>query len=43
MWPTGPRAYGFPGVVVDGNDVLACYEAMKTGASTGLAPARARP
>ncbi len=21
--------YGFPGVVVDGNDVLACYEAMK--------------
>ena len=22
--------YGFPGVVVDGNDVLACYEAMKT-------------
>jgi 2-oxoisovalerate dehydrogenase E1 component alpha subunit len=27
-----PRAegYGFPGVVVDGNDVLACYGAMKT-------------
>jgi 2-oxoisovalerate dehydrogenase E1 component alpha subunit len=25
----GP-AYGFPGVVVDGNDVLACYGAMKT-------------
>jgi 2-oxoisovalerate dehydrogenase E1 component alpha subunit len=23
-------AYGFPGVVVDGNDVLACYGAMKT-------------
>jgi 2-oxoisovalerate dehydrogenase E1 component alpha subunit len=23
-------AYGFPGVVVDGNDVLACYSAMKT-------------
>ena len=23
--------YGFPGVVVDGNDVLACYGAMKTG------------
>jgi 2-oxoisovalerate dehydrogenase E1 component alpha subunit len=23
-------AYGFPGVVVDGNDVLACYAAMKT-------------
>jgi 2-oxoisovalerate dehydrogenase E1 component alpha subunit len=22
--------YGFPGVVVDGNDVLACYAAMKT-------------
>jgi 2-oxoisovalerate dehydrogenase E1 component alpha subunit len=22
--------YGFPGQVVDGNDVLACYEAMKT-------------
>jgi 2-oxoisovalerate dehydrogenase E1 component alpha subunit len=22
--------YGFPGVVVDGNDVLACYGAMKT-------------
>ena len=28
--------YGFPGVVVDGNDVLACYEAAK------LAVARAR-
>jgi 2-oxoisovalerate dehydrogenase E1 component alpha subunit len=26
----GP-AYGFPGVVVDGSDVLACYEAMKQG------------
>ena len=24
--------YGFPGVVVDGNDVLACYGAMKDGA-----------
>jgi 2-oxoisovalerate dehydrogenase E1 component alpha subunit len=23
------EAYGFPGVTVDGNDVLACYEAMK--------------
>jgi 2-oxoisovalerate dehydrogenase E1 component alpha subunit len=23
------EAYGFPGVVVDGNDVLACYGAMK--------------
>jgi 2-oxoisovalerate dehydrogenase E1 component alpha subunit len=23
-------AYGFPGVVVDGNDVLACYAAMRT-------------
>ena len=23
------QAYGFPGVVVDGSDVLACYEAMK--------------
>jgi 2-oxoisovalerate dehydrogenase E1 component alpha subunit len=25
----GP-GYGFPGVVVDGNDVLACYDAMRT-------------
>jgi len=25
------EGYGFPGVVVDGNDVLACYAAMKTG------------
>jgi len=24
------EGYGFPGVVVDGNDVLACYGAMKT-------------
>ena len=24
------EGYGFPGVVVDGNDVLACYAAMKT-------------
>ena len=24
------EAYGFPGETVDGNDVLACYEAMKT-------------
>jgi 2-oxoisovalerate dehydrogenase E1 component subunit alpha len=24
------EAYGFPGVTVDGNDVLACYEAMTT-------------
>jgi 2-oxoisovalerate dehydrogenase E1 component alpha subunit len=24
------EAYGFPGVTVDGNDVLACYEAMAT-------------
>ncbi len=24
------EGYGFPGVVVDGNDVLACYSAMKT-------------
>jgi 2-oxoisovalerate dehydrogenase E1 component alpha subunit len=24
------QGYGFPGVVVDGNDVLACYGAMKT-------------
>jgi 2-oxoisovalerate dehydrogenase E1 component alpha subunit len=24
------EGYGFPGVTVDGNDVLACYEAMKT-------------
>jgi 2-oxoisovalerate dehydrogenase E1 component alpha subunit len=24
------RGYGFPGIVVDGNDVLACYSAMKT-------------
>src|SRR5439155_21274297 len=24
------EAYGMPGVTVDGNDVLACYEAMKT-------------
>jgi 2-oxoisovalerate dehydrogenase E1 component alpha subunit len=24
------EAYGFPGVVVDGSDVLACYEAMRT-------------
>ena len=24
------EAYGFPGVIVDGNDVLACYGAMKT-------------
>ena len=24
-------AYGFPGVVVDGNDVLACFAAMKEG------------
>jgi 2-oxoisovalerate dehydrogenase E1 component alpha subunit len=23
------EGYGFPGVTVDGNDVLACYEAMK--------------
>jgi len=24
------QGYGFPGVVVDGSDVLACYAAMKT-------------
>jgi 2-oxoisovalerate dehydrogenase E1 component alpha subunit len=24
------EAYGFPGVTIDGNDVLACYEAMTT-------------
>ncbi|MBA3689855.1 MAG: thiamine pyrophosphate-dependent dehydrogenase E1 component subunit alpha, partial [Actinobacteria bacterium] len=24
------EGYGFPGVVVDGNDVLACYAAMQT-------------
>jgi 2-oxoisovalerate dehydrogenase E1 component alpha subunit len=24
------EGYGFPGVTVDGNDVLACYEAMNT-------------
>ena len=28
----GPRAYGFPGVVVDGNDVLACYARHEAGA-----------
>jgi 2-oxoisovalerate dehydrogenase E1 component alpha subunit len=27
---TRAAGYGFPGVVVDGNDVLACYAAMKT-------------
>jgi 2-oxoisovalerate dehydrogenase E1 component alpha subunit len=27
---TRAEGYGFPGVVVDGNDVLACYGAMKT-------------
>jgi TPP-dependent pyruvate/acetoin dehydrogenase alpha subunit len=27
---TRAEGYGFPGVVVDGNDVLACYAAMKT-------------
>ena len=26
--------YGFPGVVVDGNDVLACFAAMKTAVRT---------
>ena len=26
---TAAEGYGFPGVVVDGNDVLACYAAMK--------------
>jgi len=34
-------AYGFPGVVVDGNDVLACYEAMARAherASAGEGP-----
>ena len=33
--------YGFPGIVVDGNDVLACYAAMKTAherARTGEGP-----
>jgi 2-oxoisovalerate dehydrogenase E1 component alpha subunit len=27
---TRAEGYGFPGATVDGNDVLACYEAMKT-------------
>ena len=36
------EGYGFPGVVVDGNDVLACYAAMKTAVSA-RGPARARP
>ena len=35
------EGYGFPGVVVDGNDVLACYGAMKQ-AHVARAPARAR-
>ena len=30
-------AYGFPGVVVDGNDVLACYGAMKTAVARARA------
>jgi 2-oxoisovalerate dehydrogenase E1 component alpha subunit len=35
------EGYGFPGTSVDGNDVLACYEAMKTAvdrARTGEGP-----
>lgn len=35
------HGYGFPGVVVDGNDVLACYDAMRTAvdrARTGEGP-----
>ncbi|MGQ0669766.1 MAG: thiamine pyrophosphate-dependent dehydrogenase E1 component subunit alpha [Actinomycetota bacterium] len=36
------EGYGFPGVVVDGNDVLACYQAMRTAvdrARAGEGPA----
>jgi 2-oxoisovalerate dehydrogenase E1 component alpha subunit len=31
------EGYGFPGVVVDGNDVIACYGAMKTAHDRALA------
>ena len=31
------RGYGFPGVVVDGNDVLACYGVMKQAVERALA------
>lgn len=31
------EAYGFPGVIVDGNDVLAVYEAVKTAAECARA------
>ena len=36
MWPSAPAAYGHPGEIVDGNDVLAVYEAA------GRAVARCR-
>ena len=42
MSPTARPAYGMPGVVVDGSDVLACYAAMRE-APTARAPATARP
>src|SRR5438874_987735 len=31
------EAYGFPGVTIDGNDVLACYEAMQKAAERARA------
>ena len=40
--PTARAGYGFPGVVVDGNDVLACYARHEDRPSSAPGPARAR-
>ena len=36
------EGYGMPGVVVDGNDVLACYDGDEARATIAPAPARDR-
>ena len=38
-----PTGYGFPGVEVDGNDVLAVYDGRGRCGGAGASAARARP
>jgi pyruvate dehydrogenase E1 component alpha subunit len=43
MWPIATVAYGIPGVVVDGNDVLAVHAATSAAVARARAAGRAHP